>query len=1032
MITSNEPRPVKVVEREGISAVWLIPAIALIFGAWLLYKAVSNQGIMINIQFDSASGIVAGKTAVRYKGLTVGVVSKVEVAEDLKSVDVEVEMIPSSANMLTDKTLFWYVTADISFQGVKGLDTLLSGSYINIQPSIDEDGDSQRDFIALAGEPEIDASQPGLHIVLQTDALGSLGKNSPVTFKQIPVGYVEGFRYNDVANKVDISVFVRPEHAHLVKENSRFWNASGVEVSASLNAGVHVKTDSFASIIVGGIAFDHSEHDVILPPAESGQKFELHPNFQSAEMGHSIELVLDWNSGIDVGAAVMYQGLTLGKVKAFSKIDPEQRKITADVVITPRAIPYLTEGTEFYVVAPKLDLTGISNVRTMILGNHVGVRFSLSGNEKHSFKVFNQKPAYKYSEPGLHLILKTEQLGSLAVGSSIFYQQQQVGNIQAIENVGPDDFLIHIFIKPQYQNYVATDSRFWNVSGLKISGGLQSFEVQAQSLQSIINGGIAFDKGISDNPSEDMVDDPAGSENQAPPAKLFAKNGDQFTLFASQERAKERVVATLTIPSVKGIGVDTRIMLRGEEIGSVHHIKRKNDMLILGVGLLPEFNYVLKSDTQFWYVRPQVSLSGLTDTDALFGGAYIGLNVGEGSEQFSFDVSLAPPAKHHSADGLQITLSAESGSVVSPGSAISYRGIAVGQVDNVALNLEKDGVDINITIDEDYRHLITSFTRFYDAGGVTISGGISDFIVKTESADAVLKGGISFYIPDENDNKVSVNEGDRFSLYNNEVHARKAGQAITLHFENVTGIKPNMKIKYQDQEVGIVARIAFDNEGYGVTAIAYLNDVGRKFAAKGSQFWFAQPQVGLVGTKNVSALLDGGFIGVLPVSGDINNEKQTEFVAKNTPPVVKQLTYGLNLKLRSPSKGSIRLGNPVLYRQVKVGEVIGVDLAPTADSVEIYINVDPRFAPLVKSNSKFWNTSGFKVEAGIFSGVNIDSESMETLLAGGIAFATPEYDAEADEEEMQRSVGQLHEFKLYGEVDEDWQAWQAKIELAQP
>lgn len=1008
---NNEPSDVLVEEREGISAVWLIPAIALIFGAWLLYKAVSNQGIEVSIQFDSASGIVAGKTAVRYKGLTVGSVTKVEVAEDLKTVNVEVEMIPSADNMLTEKTLFWYVTADISFKGVKGLDTLLSGSYINIQPFVGEDADSQYEFVALADEPEIDEDLPGLHIILQTDTLGSLGKDSPVTFKQIPVGYVQSFKYNDVDNKVDVKVYVKPEHAYLVKENSRFWNASGIEFNASLNAGVQIKTDSLSSIIVGGIAFDNAEYDIVLPPAESGQKYELHPDFQTAEMGHAISLELDWNSGVDVGATIMYQGLTLGRITSFSDIDPEKRKIIAVAAINPRAIPYLTEGTEFYVVSPQLDLTGISNVRTLVLGSHIGVRFSLTGEEQSKFVVYNQKPAYKYSEPGVHLVLSTTELGSLSVGSGIFYQQQQVGNIQAIENTGPDAFLIHMFIKPEFQNYVSKDSRFWNVSGFKIAGGLQNFEIQAQSIQSILRGGISFDKGMSD-------------------PLIKAENGQQFVLFDSVERAKQRLEIELNLPNVKGVSTGTRILLRGDEIGSVHNVERKQNSLRLLVGVLPEYEYVLKENSQFWLVQPQVSLSGLTDTDALFGGSYIGINVGEGDLKKSFVVSLDPPAKHHSSEGLQLTLNAASGNVVNPGSLISYRGITVGEVDNVTLDQTTGKVDINITVDERYKDLINGFTRFYNASGVTVSGGLSNFIVKTDSVDSMLKGGISFYNPADQEKSIEVEEGDKFFVHANEVHARKAGQPITIHFENVAGLRANMKIQYQEHEVGLITRLRFDTDDYGVTAIAYLNEVGRKLAVEGSQFWFEETEVGLVGTKNIGAIIDGGFISVLP--GVIDGKKTTEFYAHQRAPVTKQLTYGLNVKLNALHRGSVRVGNPVLFRQLPVGTVIGVDLSPSANSVEVYINIDERFAPLVRPNSQFWNTSGFNLEAGVFSGVKIDSESVETLLAGGIAFATPEVDLDDDNyKALVTPVGQLHEFTLHDNLDEDWLEWRPQIKIAE-
>lgn len=118
------------------------------------------------------------------------------------------------------------------------------------------------------------------------------------------------------------------------------------------------------------------------------------------------------------------------------------------------------------------------------------------------------------------------------------------------------------------------------------------------------------------------------------------------------------------------------------------------------------------------------------------------------------------------------------------------------------------------------------------------------------------------------------------------------------------------------------------------------------------------------------------------------------------------------------------MGNPVLYRQVKVGEVIGIDLSADADKVDIFINIAKRYAPLVNNGSKFWNTSGINIEASIFSGVNIDSESIETLIAGGIAFATPTL-AASD------SQAKATSFILHQDVDSDWLEWQAKIAIGQ-
>jgi paraquat-inducible protein B len=364
--------------------------------------------------------------------------------------------------------------------------------------------------------------------------------------------------------------------------------------------------------------------------------------------------------------------------------------------------------------------------------------------------------------------------------------------------------------------------------------------------------------------------------------------------------------------------------------------------------------------------------------------------------------------------------------VATPGSSVSYRGVVVGQVDNVALDKKTDKVHVNVTIDEQHKSLIHAGTRFYNASGVLLSGGLSDFVVKTESIDAILRGGISFYNSiDVRPSKVAVKELDSFELFANFEQAKNAGLLISIHFNDFTGLSINTKVRYQQQELGTITRLIFNDDEVGVTALILLNDLGAKFAKQGSKFWLVEPEIGLVGSKHVASLLDGAFISLLP---NMNaTEQKVAFEALELPPTVQQLPFGLNIKLTALRLGSIRVGNPILYRQVKVGKVIGIDLSPTADTVDVFINIAKRYAPLVNHGSKFWNTSGINIEASVFSGVNIDSESVETLIAGGIAFATPPLD-ELEESENQSKTAS---FILHQDVDSDWLEWQAKIAIDQ-
>ena len=1009
----------EIVPRQGISIIWFIPFIALIFGLWLTAKVVSEQGTFITIEFDNGSGIVPNKTEVRYKGLVTGLVKKVVPSDDLQRVIAEVEISQDFSDYLTENTFFWLVSADISLQGVSGLDTLISGSYITIIPDTNEDSDSKDHFIALSEAPRLDMSTPGLHLTLQTTVLGSISENSPISFKQIPIGYVTGYHYIESSRKIAINIFIEPEFAHLVKENSLFYNTSGVQVTASLATGLKVNTDSLSSIMAGGIAVDTLSYQDELSPAKNGQSFRLHPDFQSAEMGHEIELTLDWNSGIDHNAAILYQGLTIGIIESFSKIDPVTRKITAIAKVNPRVVPYLTEQSQFYIVAPQVSLSGVSNAKTLLTGSYISIRPSLAGKPSNKFKVFTNKPPYKYSEPGLHLVLKSNDRSSLTLGSSVYYKQQLVGSVQAIETLSPANHLIHIHVMPDFSQYVKSSSRFYNNSGINISANLLGIDIQAQSLQSILTGSIAF-TNVENKPL--TVTDTVSST-----LSNTVNNGDKFSLYANHKLAEQNINFTLKTRKNEPISTDTPVLYRGVEIGAIHRITINDEHQLLQLGLLPEYQHILKTNTQFYLVKPNLSLSGASDLDALLGGTYITFNLGNGEPKTRFNLSSQPPVKLANAPGLQLTLTTEHASVATPGSAISYRGIVVGQVDNVSLNKLSDEIQVSITIDEAHQDLLKSTTRFYNASGINISGGLSDFVIKTESIDAVLRGGISFYNPTTT---VSINEHvdelTRFMLFKHAQQAENAGNLVSIQFNDVTGLKINTKAIYQEQTLGTVERLRFDKNKVGVTVLLRLNDLGSKYAQQGTKFWKVEPEIGLVGSKNVSSLLGGAFIGLMP-STLVDAEPQYEFNAFEIPPTVEQLNYGLNIKLTTDRLGSVRVNNPILYRQIQVGRVIGVDLSPEADQVHIFINIAKRYAPLVNAQSQFWNTSGINIEASIFSGINIDSESIETLIAGGISFATPTIEKAIDD----TPTTLPNSFILHQKIDTDWLEWQPKISIQQ-
>ena len=548
---------IEIREKRGISAVWLVPIIALIFGAWLAYKGISERGTFITVKFPSAEGIVVGKTQVMYRGLPAGRVRNIQITEQFDGVLVDIEMLSVTSEHLTDAARFWLVTANVSLSGISGLETLLSGSYIAFSPDLKQVGEPTTDFVALESPPPMSADTPGLHLTLTAPKLGSVQPNSLVTHKQMPVGHVTSYYYDAEAQQVNVEVFIKPEHAKLVRENTRFWNASGIEVSAGLS-GVKVATESFASLIAGGIAFDTLPYEMPGETVSSGSVFSLYDDFSDAETSLNIELVLDWNAGIDEGTAIVYQGIEVGEVIDFINIDEKQRKIFVTAQMDPRVEPYLKDQTQFYLVKPSLALSGMPNLSSVLLGTHIAVRPFDQGNLRTSFEVLNSPPPFDFGEPGLHLELLTAQLGSLEKGTGIFYQQMQVGTVQDIRHVGDKGFRVAVHIEPEHQHLVTAQSRFWNTSGVRLKGGLRNFDVQVHSLKSVLAGGIAFDNRAGEQAAED-----AGP----------VINGRAFVLHDNKDKALQTISVRLDAETANElVAGQTRVIYKGSVIGEVHGI----------------------------------------------------------------------------------------------------------------------------------------------------------------------------------------------------------------------------------------------------------------------------------------------------------------------------------------------------------------------------------------------------------------------------------------------------------------------------
>jgi paraquat-inducible protein B len=215
--------------RRRIPLIWIVPILTALIAIWLAWDTFSKKGPTITIAFDSAAGLTAGQSQLKYKNVVMGTVKNIGVSPDFTKVIVTIETVREAEPLLTDKTIFWVVKPELFAGSITGLETLISGSYIGMRPSA-EPGVAKRDFIGKTDPPVLQAWTKGTTFMLDSKRLGSISLGSPIFYRDLEVGTVLGWDIGDLASRVTIHAFVRAPYDQYVHADSSFWNASGVSI----------------------------------------------------------------------------------------------------------------------------------------------------------------------------------------------------------------------------------------------------------------------------------------------------------------------------------------------------------------------------------------------------------------------------------------------------------------------------------------------------------------------------------------------------------------------------------------------------------------------------------------------------------------------------------------------------------------------------------------------------------------------------------------------------------------------------------
>lgn len=244
------------------------------------------------------------------------------------------------------------------------------------------------------------------------------------------------------------------------------------------------------------------------------------------------------------------------------------------------------------------------------------------------------------------------------------------------------------------------------------------------------------------------------------------------------------------------------------------------------------------------------------------------------------------------------------------------------------------------------------------------------------------------------------------------------GPKITILFKDGSGIRSDQTIlQYRGVKVGEVRSITLSKDQEHVVVEVQLDKSAAGLAREGSQFWIVRPEIGVGEISGLETIVSGPYIEVSPGSGPT----RLQFIGEKKP-LIGGRKSGLKIVLTAARTGSLKAGTAVYYRGVQVGTVQDHELSPDARTVKIHVFIDHPYAPLVRPGSKFWNISGVDVALGLL-GVKINMQSLETVVGGGIAFATP------PEPAGRKLPREKMVFELYDKPEDDWLKWSPAIKL---
>lgn len=844
-----------ITKKNTISVIWFLPTVAALLGFWILFQNITHANTSIKIHFDNADSIIVDKTRIRYKGVIVGTVKKIEL-DSSSGVNVIAEIESHAKFMLREKTQFWLVSPKASLTSITGLDTLFSGSYINLHPGV---GDDATSFSAVAEQP-ITIPDNALLVKLKSENAGSISVGTPLFYKKIKVGEVARIRLDKSGQFVNVNAFINKKYSHLINADSRFWSISGLRANVS-TAGIDFQLDSLSSLIAGGITFSSPVNGT---PLVNNNQFILFENIDASEAGMDIELSLNNITNLPKGAGILFKGHGIGRITDL-KYSTDSQKFIATASINPQFSEMMTEGAQFWLEKTALSLSKIENLGNLITGDYINFLPASDKNDNKSQYQFTVQQFKSPVSPVLSLLLLTDDASGLNVGDPISYQGLKIGQIAKLDFEHNGEFIeIRADIDHQYQYLVNSSSQFYLLSGFNMKASLKGVEFQSSPLTNIISGGIGLHNRFPIKKSAHIAPLNENIRFRLYPSKSMAKLGKNvFT--------KPLIVSLLStqLPSVRE---GSPVYYQKLPIGEVSSFSLDDSGLMrTKLAIKGQYKHLIQTQSVFWDVsgfKIDAGLSGINiEADSLLAIASGGIAVdiapnGINTRFKSGAYKLFQSYKEATTPVKEITITFDEGYELQVGTKLRLKGLLVGEINALNLN-NKNKVEAIATIEPQFINRVTrQGTRFWIIRSELSLSGAKNL--------STIVSGVYLNVLPGNGKIIDQFKGEAVAP---TLASKNVGLPIILLADNAGSTEISSPVYHRQIQIGEVIDKQLTNDASGVEITLNIYPQYSHFVRDNSIFWPASGfnlDIGITGASLKSTSLTSLIKGGVNMSTDDN------------------------------------------------------------------------------------------------------------------------------------------------------------------